>query len=76
MSILRRLAKGMVEIGNKIIAMNAEFLSEEEVIRVTNRQYISVRREDLKGNFDLEVDIATADVDNEKLKIWALCYRL
>lgn len=66
MSILRRLAKGMVEVGNKIIAMNAEFLSEEEVIRVTNRQYISVRREDLKGNFDLEVDIATADVDNEK----------
>src|SRR5699024_2920296 len=46
--------------------MNAEFLSEEEVIRVTNRQYINIRREDLKGNFDLEVDIATADVDNEK----------
>lgn len=68
MAILRRLAKGMQEIGNKIIAMNAEFLSEEEVIRVTNDQFITVRREDLQGNFDLVVDIATAEVDDAKSK--------
>lgn len=66
MAILRRLAKGMSEIGNKIVAMNAEFLSDQEVIRVTNEQYIHVNREDLKGNFDLEVDISTAEVDNTK----------
>lgn len=66
MSILRRLAKGICQIGEKIIAMNGEFLSDQEVIRVTNKQYTTVNREDLKGNFDLEVDIATAEVDNEK----------
>lgn len=66
MAILRRLAKGMTEVGNKIIAMNSLFLSEEEVIRVTNQEYVTVQREDLKGNFDLEVDIATAEVDNQK----------
>lgn len=66
MAILRRLAKGMTEIGTKIIAMNAVFLSEEEVVRITNEQFITVKREDLKGNFDLEVDIATAEVDNQK----------
>ena len=66
MAILRRLAKGMQEIGNKIIAMNAVFLSEKEVVRVTNRQYIEINKEDLKGNFDLEVDIATAEEDNAK----------
>lgn len=66
MSILRRLAKGMIKIGEKICAMNAEFLSEEEVIRVTNRQYVTIKREDLKGNFDLKVDISTAEVDNAK----------
>ncbi|AWN06201.1 portal protein [Erwinia phage phiEaP8] len=66
MAILRRLAKGMTEIGNKIIAMNAVFLSEEEVVRVTNSEFVTVRREDLAGNFDLEVDIATAEVDNQK----------
>ena len=66
MSILRRLAKGMIKIGEKICAMNAEFLSEEEVVRVTNKQYVTIKREDLKGNFDLKVDISTAEVDNAK----------
>lgn len=68
MAILRRLARGMEEIGTKIIAMNAVFLSEEEVVRVTNSEFITVRREDLKGNFDLEVDISTAEVDDAKAK--------
>lgn len=66
MAILRRLAKGMMEIGMKIISMNSLFLSAEEVIRVTNNEFVTVKREDLQGNFDLEVDIATAEVDNQK----------
>lgn len=65
-AILRRLAYGVSEIGNKIIAMNAVFLSEEEVIRVTNKQFITIKREDIKGNFDLKVDINTAEVDQAK----------
>lgn len=64
MAILRRLAKGMAELGQKIISMNAVFLSEEEVIRITNEEFVTIKREDLKGNFDLEVDISTAEVDN------------
>lgn len=66
MAILRRLAKGMTEIGEKIVAMNAEFLSEEEVVRVTNRKFITIKREDIKGNFDLKVDISTSEIDNIK----------
>lgn len=66
MSILRRLAKGMVDIGRKIIAMNAVFLSDEEVVRVTNRQFVTIKREDLKGDFDLEVDISTSEIDEAK----------
>ena len=66
MAILRRLAKGITDIGTKIIAMNAEFMSEEETIRVTNSEFVKIRREDLAGNFDLSVDISTAEVDNQK----------
>lgn len=66
MAILRRLAKGMTEIGNKIIAMNSVFLSEKEVIRITNTEFVTVNREDLIGNFDLDTDISTAEVDNAK----------
>jgi len=66
MAILRRLAKGMKEIGNKFIAMNGEFLSEKEVVRVTNSEFITVKRDELVGDFDLKVDISTAEIDNMK----------
>lgn len=66
MAILRRLAKGMTDIGTKFIAMNAVFLSDIEVVRVTNKKYVEIKREDLAGNFDLTVDISTAEVDNQK----------
>jgi hypothetical protein len=66
MSILRRLAKGMQKIGEKIVAMNALYLSETEVIRVTNEQYVEINRKDLYGNFDLKVDISTASVDEQR----------
>ncbi len=66
MAILRRLAKGMKDIGAKLIAMNYAFLSDKEVVRVTNREFVPIEREDLKGQFDLEVDISTAEIDNAK----------
>lgn len=65
-AILRRLAYGIAEVGNKIIAMNAVFLSDTEVIRVTNKQFIEIKREDIKGNFDLKVDINTVEMDQNK----------
>lgn len=63
MSILRRLAGGMEEIGRKLIAMNAELLSDEEIVEVTNEQAIKVNRKDLIGEHNLSVDIATAEVE-------------
>lgn len=66
MGILRRLAAGMAEIGKKIISMNQAFMSEEETVRVTNSTFVKVKREDIQGNFDLEVDISTAEIDNAK----------
>lgn len=66
MSILRRLAFGMQLLGTKIISMNQAFLSEKEVVRITNEDFVEINREDLAGNFDLEVDISTAETDAAK----------
>lgn len=66
LAILRRLSNGMVKIGRKIISMNAEFLSEKEVVRVTNEEFQIVRRDDLAGQFDLRLSISTAEEDNNK----------
>ena len=64
--ILRRVAKGVTDIARKIIAMNAEFLDDEEVIRVTNGDFVAVRRDDLAGEFDLKLSISTIEEDNAK----------
>lgn len=66
LGILRRLAQGIVEVGRKIISMNAEFLSEEEVVRITNDKFVRVRRDELFGEFDLKLSISTAEADNQK----------
>jgi hypothetical protein len=66
LGILRRLSNGITRIGRKIIAMNAEFLSDEEVVRITNDEFVTVRRDDLGGNFDLKLSISTAEEDNNK----------
>lgn len=66
MGILRRLAAGMAEVGTKVLTMNQEFLSEEEVIRLTNEEFITVRRDELHGNFDTKVEISTAEENEAK----------
>lgn len=66
LGILRRLAKGITDIGKMIIAMNGEFLSDEEIIRVTNEDFVAINREDLVGCFDLKLSISTAEEDNQK----------
>ena len=68
LGILRRLSQGIEQIGRKIIAMNAEFLDDEEVIRVTNKKFRTIRRDDLAGDYDLRVNISTAESDNQKIE--------
>lgn len=68
MAILRRIAKGLSEAGVKICSMNSAFLSDKEVVRVTNEEFVTVVRDDLVGDFDLIVDISTAEIDDAKAK--------
>lgn len=77
MGILRRLVMGLVEIARKFISMNQVFLSDKEIIRVTNKaplkldrpeeqtdeEFVTINRVELAGSFDIEIDIATAEVD-------------
>lgn len=66
LGILRRLASGIKQIGRKMISMNAEFLSDVEIIRITNEEFVEVRRDDLPGEFDLILSISTPEADAAK----------
>jgi hypothetical protein len=77
MGILRRLVMGLVEMARKMISMNQVFLSDKEIIRITNEpalkldrpegqsdeEFVTINRVELAGTFDIEIDIATAEVD-------------
>lgn len=66
-SILRRLSELLfVDMARMTIAMNQEFLDEETVIRITDKEFIPVKRDDLQGDFDLRVQISTPEADNDK----------
>lgn len=66
LAILRRMVKALIAVGRKFISMNGEFLSEKEVIRITDEEYVMIRRDDLAGNFDLKLSISTAEEDDKK----------
>ena len=66
LGILRRLSNGLNQIGRKIISMNAEFLEDEEIIRVTNENFVAIDRNDLGGKYDIKLNISTAEADEQK----------
>jgi len=68
LAILRRLAKGMTEVGRKIIAMNGAFLSEQETVRITNEEFVTINREDLDGRINVKLEISTPEADDSKAK--------
>jgi hypothetical protein len=48
------------------MAYNSEFLQDEEVIRVTNSEFVAVRRDDLQGKIDIQIDVTTAEDSTAK----------
>lgn len=62
MNIVRNVAENLIKpLMRKWMAYNAEFLEDEEIVRVTNEKFVPVRRDDLEGRVDIDITIATAE---------------
>lgn len=66
LSILRRAVACMISVGKKILSMNAQYLDGEQFVKVTDEEFVEINPDDLTGEFDLKLDISTAEADNEK----------
>ena len=64
LSILRRLSEMFKDIARMTVSMNQAFLDEKEIVRITNK-FVEIRRDDLTGEFDYDMDISTPERDNE-----------
>ncbi len=62
MNIVRNIAENLVKpLIRKWMAYNSEFLEDEEIVRVTNEEFVPVRKDDLDGRIDLDITISTAE---------------
>ncbi len=64
--ILIRLVSGIRKIGYKIIAMNKEFLSPVEEIRITDSQFETIELDELQGEVDIILFHSTTEEDQKK----------
>ena len=63
LSILRGMANMFKDIARLTISMNQVYLQPEEVIRITNGEFVQIRRDEIQGEFDLKIDISTPEKD-------------
>lgn len=62
LNLVRNISENAIKpLIRKWMAYNSEFLSEEEVVRVTNEEFVPIRRDDLLGNIDIDIEISTAE---------------
>lgn len=62
LNLVRNMSENMIKpIMRKWMAYNAEFLEEEEVVRITNDEYVPIRRDDLAGKIDIDISISTSE---------------
>ena len=67
LNLVRNIAENLMKpLMRKWMAYNAEFLDDEEVIRVTNSEFIPVRKDDLQGRLDIDITISTVEDNNAK----------
>lgn len=67
LDIVRNIAENLIEpLMRKWMAYNSEFLSEEEVVRITNDEFVDIKRDDLSGKIDIEIEVSTAEDNASK----------
>lgn len=62
LNLVRNISENMIKpLMRKWMSYNGEFLEEEEVVRITNDEFIPIRKDDLSGAIDIDISISTAE---------------
>ncbi len=67
LDIVRNIAENLINpLMRKWMSYNGEFLREEEIVRITNEEFVPVKRDDLRGEIDIEIEVSTAEDNSSK----------
>lgn len=62
LNTVRNLAENLIKpIVRKWMSYNAVFLEPEEIVRITNSEYVTVQRDDLQGKVDIKIKVSTPE---------------
>ena len=62
LNIVRNIAENVVKpLLRKWMSYNGEFLNETEVIRITNEEFVEIKRDDLEGRIDIGIEVSTSE---------------
>lgn len=62
LNVVRNISENLVKpLLRKWMSYNGEFLDQEEVVRITNGEFVEVKRDDLEGNIDIDIQVSTAE---------------
>jgi hypothetical protein len=66
LNIVRNIAENLIKpLMRKWIVYNSEFLEDSQVVRYTN-EFVKIRRDDLAGNIDIDIQVSTAEDNSAK----------
>lgn len=61
-ALVRNIAENMIKpLMRKWLAYFGEFMEPEEVVRVTNQEFVPIQKDDVLGQFDIEITVSTAE---------------
>ncbi len=67
LDIVRNIAENLIKpLMRRWMEYNSEFLLPEEVVRVTNEEFIPIKRDDLQGNIDISIHVSTSEDNSAK----------
>lgn len=67
LNIVRNISENLIKpLLKKWMVYNSEFLDESQIVRITNDEFVEIKRDDLAGNIDIDIQVSTSDDNTTK----------
>jgi len=67
LNIVRNIAENAIKpLMRKWMAYNSEFLEESQVFRITNEEFVEIKRDDIQGLIDIDIQVSTSEDNANK----------
>lgn len=67
MDRVRNVSENLIKpLMRKWLAYSSVFMEDTEIVRVTNDKFVEIRRDDLVGNIDMDIEVSTAEDNASK----------